>query len=113
MEAVLNMLAALALIAFGLYSLLQPRASAKFAHLTADTSKGVAEIRVAFGALSLAMGAIPLVINQPLVWQAFGIVWLVAVAVRVLAFTLDRPKLDRGFLLTGAFELIVGLIMVL
>jgi uncharacterized membrane protein HdeD (DUF308 family) len=112
-EQILNILAALALILFGVYAIVQPGRSAALAHLTPDDANGRAEIRIAFGALSVGMGLAPLVINQPAAYQALGLVWLVVGAARILAALVDRPKLDRMYIVSGLFEWLVGLIFLL
>ncbi|MEO8611242.1 MAG: hypothetical protein ABI690_25320 [Chloroflexota bacterium] len=112
-EQVLNTLACLALIAFGAYAIGKPRAAAQFAGLGVVSPKGIAEIRIAFGMLSLALGAGPLLLNQQAAYQTAGIVFLGALVMRVIAAVIDRPRLDRGYIISGLFELIVGLILFL
>jgi hypothetical protein len=112
-EQVLNTLACLALIAFGVYAIAQPRKSAALADLSVLSPKGMAEVRITFGMLSLALGAAPLVINQQAAYQTVGIVFLGAFLMRIAAAFVDRVRLDRGYLISGAFEIIVGLILFL
>jgi hypothetical protein len=109
----LNTLACLAIIVFGVYAIGKPRAAAQLAGLGPVSSKGVAEIRITFGMLSLALGAAPLLLNQGAAYQTVGITFLGAFVMRVIAIVLDRPALDRGYIISGIFELIVGLILVL
>jgi hypothetical protein len=112
-EQVLNTLACLALIAFGVYAIAKPRASAQLAGLGAVSPKGIAEIRITFGMLSLALGAAPLFLDQQAAYQTTGIVFLAALVMRVVAAVLDRPRLDRGYVISGVFELVVGSILFL
>jgi hypothetical protein len=112
-EQILNTLACLALIVFGAYAIGQPRASAQLAGLGAVSPKGIAEIRITFGMLSLALGAAPLLLNQQAAYQTTGIVFLAALVMRVVAVFVDRPRLDRGYIISGIFELAVGLILFL
>ena len=112
-EQLLNTLACLALIAYGAYAVGKPRGAAQLAGLGAVSPKGVAEIRITFGMLSLALGAVPLVLNQQVAYQTVGIVFLGALVMRVLAAIIDRPRLDRGYIISGIFELAVGLILFL
>jgi hypothetical protein len=83
-EQLLNILACLAVLAFGLYAAVQPRASAKLAGMPIDGAKGIAEIRIAFGAFSIALGAASLILNQQVAYQTSGIVFLAALAMRLL-----------------------------
>ncbi len=112
-EQLLNTLACLAVIAFGVYAVGKPRAAALFAGLGIVSPKGVAEIRITFGMLSLALGAAPLLLNQQAAYQTVGIVFLGALVMRLAAVLLDRPRLDRGYIISGIFELVVGLILFL
>ncbi|MBZ0289716.1 MAG: hypothetical protein K8I30_18985 [Anaerolineae bacterium] len=113
LEQVLNTLACLALMAFGAYAMAQPRAAAQLAGLGAVNPKGVAEIRITFGMLSLALGAVPLLLNQQAAYQTVGLVFLAALLMRIAAAGLDRLRLDRGYLISGLFELVVGLTLFL
>ena len=112
-EQVLNTLACLAVITFGVYAIGKPRAAAQLAGLGAVSPKGIAETRITFGMLSLALGAAPLLLNQQAAYQTVGIVFLGALVMRVVGVFLDRPQLDRGYIISGLFELVVGLILLL
>ena len=112
-EQVLNTLACLAVIVFGVYAIGKPRAAAQLAGLGAVSPKGIAEIRITFGMLSLALGAAPLLLSQQAAYQTVGIAFLGAFVMRVVAILLDRPRLDQGYVISGIFELVVGLILFL
>ncbi len=109
--SILHIVACIALIFFGVYSILQPLASAKLAHLTPDDNTGRAEIRISFGGLSLAMGAAPMLLNDPIGYRVVGIIWLAVFIVRLIATYLDRPKLAQTYLISGVFELVVGIML--
>jgi hypothetical protein len=113
LEQLLNIAACFVLILFGVYSVWQPRPSAQLAHLTPDNANGLAEIRVVFGGLSVMMGAAPLLLNQVVAYQTVGLVFLGVFVTRLLATVLDRPQLTRAYLISGAFELLVALILLL
>ena len=113
LEQILNVAACIVLIVFGVYSIWQPRPAAKFAHLTPDNANGLTEVRVAFGGLSVMMGLSPLLLNQTVAYQTVGVIFLGVFATRLLATVLDRPQLTQAFLISGAFEVIVGLILLL
>lgn len=112
-EMILNILACLAVIAFGIYAVLKPREAAQMAHMTLNDSTATAETRITFGGLSIAAGAAPLILNQSVAFQTIGLLWLIAFATRLVATALDRPTLARTYVISGAFEIIVGLILLL
>lgn len=112
LEEFLNVVACIALILFGLYAILRPTDAAGIAHLKSDDSNGTAEIRISFGALSLFMGIAPIVLNQPAAYQVVGIVFLGVFVMRLITTAIDHPQTDRMFMISGLFELIVGLILV-
>ena len=112
-EQVLNTLACIALIAVGAYAIGKPRAAGQFYGLGAVSPKGIAEIRITFGMLLLVLGAAPLLVNQQTAYQTVGIVLLGALVMRVVAAVLDRLRLDRGYIVSGIFELAIGLILFL
>jgi hypothetical protein len=111
LEAFLNGVACIALILFGLYALLRPYGAAAIAHLKADDATGTAEIRISFGGLSLMMGIAPLVLNDPVAYQVVGIIFLGAFVIRLITIVVDHPQIERPFIVTGLFELIIGLIL--
>lgn len=111
LEGFLNIVACVALILFGVYALIRPDDAAAIAHLKPDDANGKAEIRVGFGAISLMMGIAPLFLNDPAAYQLVGIVFLGAFVIRLITVVIDHPQVERLFVLGGAFELIVGLIL--
>ena len=113
LEQFLNVLACIALILFGLYALVRPYHAAQIAHLKPDDATGSAEIRISFGGLSLMMGIAPLVLNDPAAYQVVGIVFLGAFVTRLLTLVLDHPQTETTFIVSGLFELLVGLILLL
>ena len=113
LEQVLNVIACNILILFGVYSLLMPRKVAATAHVTPDDAIGTAEIRISFGGLSLMTGLVPYIFNEPIVYQAVGVIYLGALLTRLVTVAVDRPKLERSFITTGLFELAIGLILLL
>lgn len=112
-EQLLNVLACAALVLFGIYALLNPKAAAAIAHITPDDSLGNAEIRISFGGLSLMTGVVPFILGHPLVFQAIGIIYLGALITRLAAVGIDKPSLERSFIITGVFELVIALILIL
>jgi uncharacterized membrane protein HdeD (DUF308 family) len=113
LEQFLNGVACVALILFGLYALARPYEAAQIAHLKPDDATATAEVRISFGGLSLMMGAAPLLLNDPAAYQVVGIVFLGAFVTRLLTLVLDHPQTERPFIISGLFELVLGLILLL
>lgn len=110
-EQILKILAALYIIATGLYSLLQPHATAKLVALTIDAQKGVAEIRAAFGANLIGLGTAVLILHQPVAYQTVGIVALCVTVMRLVAIPIDRVKVDRTWVGAILADGVIALIM--
>ncbi len=112
-EQFLNLLACAALILFGVYALLRPHDAAEIAHLKPHDPVSVAEIRISFGGLSLMTGLAPLLLNNPVAYQTVGIIYLGAFVIRLVTVFIDHPQIERPFIITGIFELLIGLILFL
>ena len=113
LEQFFNIVACIAVIIFGGYGLLRPYDVADIAHLKLEDANGKAESRINFGGVFLAMGAAPLLINDPAAFQVVGIVFLGAFITRLVTSALDHPQPERLFVLSGVFELVVGLVLFL
>ena len=88
---VLNVLAALLTIGFGLIGWLAPGYTMRVLELTAGPRReGVSEVRAASGALFVAMGAAALAIGQPLAYAMLGFMYLGAGTGRITSIALDR-----------------------
>ena len=106
-------MACIALILFGVYALLRPYEAGQIAHLKPEDATGTAEIRISFGGLSLMMGVAPLLLNEPAAYQVVGLVFLGAFVTRIVTLVVDHPQTRSPFILSGVFELLVGLILML
>ena len=113
LEQFLNVVACVALILFGLYALVRPFEAGQIAHIKPEDATGTAELRISFGGLSLMMGIAPLVLNDPAAYQVVGMVFLGAFVTRLATQAIDHPKVNSVFFLSGLFELLVGLALLL
>lgn len=111
LEQFSNVVACLALIAFGVYAILRPVEAAAIAHLKPDDAISTAEIRISFGGLSGLMGVAPLILGEPVAYQVVGIVFLGAFILRLITMVVDHPEPERMFVISGIFELVVGLVL--
>lgn len=113
LEQFSNVAACIAVMLFGIYALLRPHDAVQIAHLKPDDANGVAETRINFGGIFLMLGIAPLLLNDPAAYQVVGIAMLGAFVTRFLTQFIDHPQVDRMFMLSGAFELVVGLVLLL
>ncbi len=113
LEQFLNVAACIALILFGVYALVRPYEAGQIAHLKPEDANGTAEVRISFGGLSLFMGIAPLLLNDPAAFQVVGITFLGAFVTRMFTLFIDHPQTETMFKVSGLFELLVGLILVL
>ena len=113
LEQLLNILACIALILFGAYAFVRPYETAQFAHLKPEDNNGEAEIRINFGGLFILMGVAPLVINEPAGYQVVGLALLGAFVTRLITLVTDHPQTSMSYVLSGVFELLVGLALFL
>ena len=96
-----------------MYALLRPYEAAQIAHLKPDDATGTAEARISFGGLSLMMGVGPLLLNEPAAYQVVGIAFLGAFVTRIVTLVVDHPQTRSPFVISGVFELVVGLVLLL
>jgi hypothetical protein len=110
--AILQIIAAVGTIATGLVALLRPRAIQGFIGLNAPGGRGVTELRSIFGGFFIALGAVPLVFNDPLTYAMLGIAYLTVAAVRAISMFLD-DSVDNSNWISLAVEIVFGVILIL
>ena len=110
--SIFRIIAALATIATGLYSLLAPRAVQGFTGLSLPGSRGVTEVRAVLGGFFIALGAAPLLFNSPDMYLMLGIAYLAVGVVRAVSMVVDK-SLERSNFISLAAELVLGFILVL
>jgi len=113
LEQFFNIVACIAISLFGVYALFRPYEAAAMAHLKTDDSNGTAEVRISFGGLFIMMGIAPLMLNDAAAYQVVGLVFLGAFITRLITLVVDHPQIERLFIISGLFELVVGLVLLL
>lgn len=108
----LKVLGALATIATGAISLLFPQSVTGFTGLAAQGGRGITEIRAILGGLFIALGAAPLILNQPSTYQMLGIAYLVIGLVRAVSMVVDKSIVSSN-VISLVVELVFGVILVL
>ncbi|MBN1149229.1 MAG: DUF4345 family protein [Anaerolineales bacterium] len=109
---ILQIIAALATILTGLFSLLRPLAVQGFTGLRAEGGRGITEIRAVLGGLFIALGLAPLLLNEPAAYRMLGIAYGGAAAARAASIVLDRSY-EQSNLISLVVEVIFSVILVL
>jgi hypothetical protein len=74
--------------------------------------RGITEIRSILGAFFVALGAAPLLLNDPVAYQMLGIAYLVVGFVRLVSMIVDKSVVQSNVISLIA-EVIFGVILVL
>ncbi|HEY48029.1 MAG TPA: DUF4345 family protein [Anaerolineae bacterium] len=109
---ILKIMAAIGTIATGLVSMIRPNAVTGFTGLSVTGPRGITEIRSILGALFVALGATPLLLNAPATYQMLGIAYLVIGFVRLVSMIVDKSVVQSNVISLIA-EVIFGVILVL
>lgn len=111
---ILDILAALINIGFGVFTLLQPERVA-FASGFKLTKRGETELRIAFGGYFIGMGMAIILLSDPVASRAIGMAWLMAGVVRMIEYIYGKRAeiVDQSFYAFWAFEVIVGVVLIL
>ena len=112
MLTILKVITAAGTILTGLVSLLRPLAVRGFTGLEAPGGRGITEIRAVLGGFFIALGAVPLVFNDPGIYLMLGIAYLVVAAVRLVSMFVDQSLTSSNFI-SLAVEIIFGVILVI
>jgi hypothetical protein len=103
---------AVATVLTGLISLIRPLSVQGFTGLMATGGRGITEIRAVLGGLFIALGAVPLFLDQPVTYQMLGIAYLVIGAVRAVSMFLDQSLVSSNTI-SLLVEIVFGVILVL
>lgn len=109
---ILKIMAAIGTIATGLVSMIRPNAVTGFTGLSVTGPRGITEIRSILGALFVALGATPLLLNAPATYQMLGIAYLVIGFVRLVSMIVDKSVVQSN-VISLIVEVIFGVILVL
>ena len=109
---ILKIIAAVGTIATGLVSLIWPRSVTGFTGVSPTGPRGITEIRAVLGGFFIALGAIPLILNEPATYQMLGITYLVVALVRTASMIIDKSVVQSN-IISVAVEVIFGVILVL
>ncbi len=108
---ILQIIAALATAATGLFSMLAPRKVTGFTGLEPVGGRGITEIRAVLGALFIALGVAPLFLGST-AYLMLGIGYLAIAAVRAVSMVIDHSVV-RSNVISLVTEIILGAVLVL
>jgi hypothetical protein len=109
---ILQTIAAIGTIATGVFALFWPRAVQGFTGLTLEGGRGITEIRAVFGGFFIALGAVPLLMQDKATYQMLGIAYLVVAAIRAISMFVDHSVVQSNLISLGV-EIVLGVILVL
>ncbi len=95
-------------LAFGVWSLLQPKKSAEAVFFSVPTSRAIAEYRIGFGGMLTGICAWLIYSQEPAAFKALGFIWLGAALTRALCFFVDRPKPINFYWAACVFEFVMA-----
>jgi len=112
MLSILQIFAAVATVATGLYSLLAPLKVRGFTGLELPGGRGVTEVRAILGGFFIALGAAPIIFGSPGMYLMLGIAYLVVAAVRFVSMFVDKSLVQSNYI-SVVTEVVLGIILVL
>lgn len=112
MVEILQIIAALATVATGLFSLVFPMKVREFTGLELPGSRGVTEVRAILGGFFIALGAAPLIFGSQDMYLMLGIAYLAVAAVRCVSMFIDRSLMKSNYI-SLVTEIILGIILIL
>jgi hypothetical protein len=111
--SILQLIAVIATIAIGLFSLFAPTKIEGFTGLKPVGGRGVAEIRAIFGGAFIGLGLVPLLLNKSVAYPMLGIVYLAIGLTRVVTtIFLDKSR-ESSNLISVASELVLGVLFLI
>ena len=108
----LQIIAAIGTILTGLISLIWPRSVRGFTGLSAESGRGITEIRAVLGGFFVALGAVPLILSARAAYLMLGIAYLVVGGTRAVSMLVDRSVV-RSNIVSLVVEIAFGIVLVL
>lgn len=109
----LQLIGALVMALSGLAGLIAPARIANALSIELPDPRGRAEVRIGLGGAFFGLGLWALIAREPAAYYVVGAAWLGAAMTRLLAYQLDRPKLDGSYLGIFFLELVMGLFLII
>jgi hypothetical protein len=106
---ILNVIAALVTVVFGLFGFIAPRYTANTLDLApTNSTMGLSEMRASVGGLFVVSGLAALCLDAPLAYAMVGFAYAGAAAGRVVSLFLDKPPMKK-LLVFGGIEAALAL----
>jgi len=111
MTLILQIVAAIATVITGLFSLIWPQKVFGFTGLTAQGGRGITEIRAVLGAFFAGLGVGALIYGG-VAYDMLGMAYLCVAAVRTVSMVYDK-SVERSNLISVATEVVLGVMLIL
>lgn len=111
MLRILHIVAAIATVMTGLFSLLFPMKVRGFTGLELPGSRGVTEVRAILGGFFIALGAAPLLFSSRDMYLMLGLAYLGVASVRLVSMFIDR-SLEKSNYISLVTEILLGIILI-
>ncbi|WP_299551266.1 DUF4345 family protein [uncultured Tateyamaria sp.] len=99
---ILNIIAALLTVAFGLFGFVAPRYTASALDLVpTDSTMGLSEMRASVGGLFVVTGSAAIWIDAPLAYAMIGFAFVGAALGRCVSLILDKPPVKKVLIFGG------------
>ena len=109
---ILKLLAGIATILTGMFSLFWPLQIRGFTGLEVKGGRGVTEIRAILGGVFIGLGAAVIFLNDPLAYQTLGITYLVVAVVRAISMYVDK-SIVKSNIISVLAEVALGIILII
>jgi hypothetical protein len=110
--SILKIIAAMATIVTGLFSMFKPHAVQDFTGLSLPAPRGVTEIRAVLGGFFIALGAAPLIFQSRDMFLMLGLAYLGVALVRAVSIVLDKSYVRSNYI-SLITEIVLGIILIL
>ncbi len=113
MANVINVIAALLTVGFGMFGFLAPSFTATSLDLApTNSTMGLSEMRASVGGLFVVTGLAVIWLNNPMAYAMLGVVYAGAALGRFVSVALDNPPLVKAMTF-GGIELVLALWLIL
>jgi hypothetical protein len=109
---ILKIIAAIATALTGFLALVKPASVRGFTGLFPEIPRGITEVRAVFGGLFIALGVVPIILNNPAAYLVLGYGYLAIAFVRIISIFLDRSYVSSNWI-SLAIEIVLGIILVI
>jgi hypothetical protein len=109
---IIQIIAAIATIVTGLYSLARPLGVRGFTGLEVSGPRGITEIRAVLGGAFIGLGAAPFILNVQAAFQVLGIVYLVIGGIRAVSMVIDKSIVQSN-IVSLLVEIVFGVLLIL